>query len=121
MDTSYRTSKKYAKYPEANTQRGNATGGRLGTRGRTERSHSIEPHKKRMVGGEKLNRTIAGEVFTMRALVHASSSKANFYEIIATDGGRLLIEAGLPWSQLERRLEFNLKNIEACLISHEHL
>jgi metal-dependent hydrolase (beta-lactamase superfamily II) len=52
---------------------------------------------------------------------HYSSSLGNLYEVRAANGRRLLIEAGVPWAKLQRILNFNLKDIEACLISHEHL
>lgn len=51
--------------------------------------------------------------------VLASSSKGNCYKI---DDGRssLLIEAGIPINRIKEGLDYNLSDIEGCLISHEH-
>lgn len=56
----------------------------------------------------------------MKFLSHYSSSKGNLYEVVAENGARLLIEAGVPWAKLQEALKYNLKGIEGCLISHEH-
>jgi len=50
-----------------------------------------------------------------------SCSSGNLYEIIASNGNRLLIEAGVTWSKLQKALNYNVNNIGGCLISHEHL
>ncbi len=52
---------------------------------------------------------------------HYSGSSGNLYEIVANSGARLLIEAGVTWKKLQKALDYNLSNIEACLISHGHL
>lgn len=51
---------------------------------------------------------------------HYSSSKGNLYEIVAEDGGRLLIECGVRWAKLQEALNFQLGGIEGCLLSHAH-
>lgn len=49
-----------------------------------------------------------------------SSSAGNAYRI--TDGHTpLLLEAGFPYKQLQRALNFRLSEIAGCLITHEHL
>lgn len=49
-----------------------------------------------------------------------SSSAGNAYRI--TDGHTpLLLEAGFPFKQLQRALNFRLQDIAGCLITHEHL
>jgi phosphoribosyl 1,2-cyclic phosphodiesterase len=49
----------------------------------------------------------------------ASSSKANAY--ILDDGyTKILIECGLPFKELQARLDFKLNDIAACLVTHEH-
>ncbi|MDU0329253.1 MBL fold metallo-hydrolase [Paenibacillus sp. 3LSP] len=49
-----------------------------------------------------------------------SSSAGNAYRI--TDGHTaLLLEAGFPYKQLQRALNFRLQDIDGCLITHEHL
>ena len=49
-----------------------------------------------------------------------SSSMGNLYTVTAANGKRLLIECGVPWAKLEKALGFNLRGIEACLLTHEH-
>lgn len=56
-------------------------------------------------------------MITIRTL--ASSSKGNCYRI--DDGSTpLLIEAGIPWKELQKKLDFKTREIKGCLISHEH-
>jgi phosphoribosyl 1,2-cyclic phosphodiesterase len=49
----------------------------------------------------------------------ASGSKGNCYRI---DDGRtpLLLECGIPYKEIQKRLNFRISEIVACLISHEH-
>jgi len=51
----------------------------------------------------------------------ASSSKGNAYLVKADSAGYLLIEAGLPIKILREKMNFNLFNLDGCLISHEHM
>lgn len=56
-------------------------------------------------------------MITIRAL--ASSSKGNAYLI--TDGQTpILLECGIPWKELQKKLDFKTREIKCCLISHEH-
>ena len=49
----------------------------------------------------------------------ASSSKGNLYTL--TDGEtKLMIECGLPWAEIQRKLDFKTSEIDACLLSHQH-
>lgn len=49
----------------------------------------------------------------------ASSSAGNAYRI--SDGKTaLLLEAGLPYKDLQRALDFQVSGLSGCLISHEH-
>lgn len=49
----------------------------------------------------------------------ASSSAGNAYRI--TDGRTtLLLEAGLPYKDIQRALEFRVSALAGCLITHEH-
>lgn len=49
----------------------------------------------------------------------ASGSKGNCYYV--TDGSTpLLLEAGIPFKEIRRKLDFKTSNIAGCLISHEH-
>ena len=51
--------------------------------------------------------------------VLASGSKGNCY-LLRSDTGSLLIEAGLPWKQIQKGLNFDLSDVVGCLVSHEH-
>lgn len=49
----------------------------------------------------------------------ATGSKGNCYHI--TDGHTpLLLEAGIRFKDIQRKLNFNISDISACLITHEH-
>ena len=56
----------------------------------------------------------------MNLKVLASSSKGNSY-ILQSPTGSLLIEAGIPWGKLLQGLEYDIRGVVGCLISHEHL
>lgn len=56
----------------------------------------------------------------MKFMAHASSSMGNFYEVVASNGTRLLIDPGLRWSKIIKKLGHNLENICSCLVTHEH-
>lgn len=49
-----------------------------------------------------------------------SSSRSNLYCITAANGKRLLIECGVRWAKLQKALDYDLRGIEGCLVSHEH-
>lgn len=56
-------------------------------------------------------------MITIKAL--ASSSKGNCYHV--TDGSTpLLLECGIPFKDIQRKLDFKTREIKGCLISHEH-
>ena len=49
----------------------------------------------------------------------ASSSKGNAY--VVSDGETtLLLECGLTFKELQKRLGYGVAGITACLVSHEH-
>ena len=51
--------------------------------------------------------------------VLASSSRGNCYHV--TDGStRLLLECGISFKEIQRRLDFQLSGISGVLVSHEH-
>jgi phosphoribosyl 1,2-cyclic phosphodiesterase len=52
--------------------------------------------------------------------VIGSSSKGNSY-VLRSDTGTLLIECGVPFKQIQKAVNFDISNIQGCLISHEHL
>lgn len=49
----------------------------------------------------------------------ASSSKGNAY-LVSDTVTRILLECGLPYRELRRRLGSELSRIDSCLITHEH-
>ena len=55
----------------------------------------------------------------MEIKILASGSKGNCYYV--SDGQTpLLIECGIPWGQIQRKLDFKTSELRACLISHMH-
>jgi len=50
-----------------------------------------------------------------------SGSEGNAYIVTASNGKKLLIEAGVTWPKLLAALKFDLNSIACCLISHFHL
>lgn len=49
----------------------------------------------------------------------ASSSKGNCYHV--TDGSTpLLLECGIPYKEIQKKLNFKTSEIKGCLVSHEH-
>lgn len=55
----------------------------------------------------------------MELNILASGSKGNLY-LLKTKKGDLLIEAGLPISQIKKKLDYKFNNILGCLVTHEH-
>lgn len=51
--------------------------------------------------------------------VVASSSKGNCY-IITSQSGILLLDCGVPFSDVQKVLNFRLDDIHGCIITHEH-
>lgn len=50
---------------------------------------------------------------------YASGSKGNCYRV--TDGSTpLLLECGIPYKEIQRKLEFKMSDIVGCLVTHEH-
>ena len=56
----------------------------------------------------------------MKFQQHYSSSAGNLYTVTNDHGQRLLIECGVTWDKLRKALDYDLTNIEGCLLSHEH-
>lgn len=56
----------------------------------------------------------------MKFIQHYSGSSGNFYEVVADNGKRLLIDPGVRWVQIQRALKYKLGDIEGCLASHSH-
>jgi len=55
----------------------------------------------------------------MEIAVLASGSSGNCYRV--SDGHTsLLLECGIPFKEIQKKLNFQLHEIDACLVSHEH-
>lgn len=56
----------------------------------------------------------------MNVQILASGSSGNCYKV--SDGQTsLLLECGIPFREIQKKLNFKLYEIDGCLISHEHL
>ena len=51
--------------------------------------------------------------------VLSSGSKGNAY-ILDDNNTKLLIEAGIPWKQLQKKMNFKTHELSACICSHLH-
>ncbi len=48
-----------------------------------------------------------------------SNSRGNCYRL-TSGGSSLLLECGLPWAQIRKRLNFKTTDLDGCLVSHFH-
>lgn len=55
----------------------------------------------------------------MKLKVLGSSSNGNCY-VLESPTGSLLLDCGLPWKEIQKGLDFDLSNVKACLVTHEH-
>lgn len=55
----------------------------------------------------------------MKLKTLGSSSKGNCH-ILSTPTGSLLLDAGLPWKEVQKGLNFDLSMVNGCLVTHEH-
>lgn len=55
----------------------------------------------------------------MKLKVINSNSKGNAY-LLEGDDTALLIECGVPFSQIKEAIDFNLVKIDLCVVTHEH-
>ena len=56
----------------------------------------------------------------MYFIEHYSSSKGNFYEIVANNHKRILLDPGVTWQMAEKALNYDLSNIVGCMVTHSH-
>lgn len=49
-----------------------------------------------------------------------SSSLGNCYLFEAADGEVLVLEAGIPFSEVKHALRFQLRRVSGCIVTHEH-
>jgi len=50
----------------------------------------------------------------------ATGSKSNAY-LLKNEEDTLLLEAGIPWKQLQKKMNFKTHTITACLATHRHI
>lgn len=55
----------------------------------------------------------------MKLTVIASSSKGNCY-VVESQGRKLILDAGVPFAEIQKGINFDLSGIVGCLITHEH-
>lgn len=56
----------------------------------------------------------------MKLHIINSNSKGNAYILQSSSGEALLIECGVNFNEIKKALQFNLKNVVGCVITHEH-
>lgn len=56
----------------------------------------------------------------MKVKILGSSSLSNCYLLQAENGETILIECGVDFKEVKKALDFNLRNVVGCLITHEH-
>ena len=56
----------------------------------------------------------------MNVKVLGSSSSGNCYLLQAKSGEILIIECGIDFKEVKKALNFDLKNVVGCLVTHEH-
>ena len=56
----------------------------------------------------------------MKFIQHYSGSSGNLYEVIASNGKKLMIECGVSWAKVLNAFDYKLGLIEGCFMSHEH-
>lgn len=56
----------------------------------------------------------------MKLHIIGSSSKGNAYLLQANSGEVIVLEMGIKFIEIQKVLSFNISNILACLITHEH-
>lgn len=57
----------------------------------------------------------------MKFTALASSSAGNLYRVEAEKGTRFIIEAGLPYTDIQKALDYELHMYDFALVTHEHL
>lgn len=50
-----------------------------------------------------------------------SSSGGNCYLLQSNSGETLIVECGVNIKEIKKALNFNMRNVVGCLVSHEHL
>lgn len=56
----------------------------------------------------------------MKLKVINSGSTGNCYILTNNDGKHLILDAGLPIAEIKRGLDFDIANVNGCVVSHEH-
>lgn len=56
----------------------------------------------------------------VKLIVMGSGSSGNAY-CLDTGKDKLLIELGLPFHKINQGIDYDIKDVRACLVSHVHL
>ena len=56
----------------------------------------------------------------MKILTVGSGSKGNCYVVESNSGQQLLIECGVAFKEVMKALDYNIRGIVGCVVSHEH-
>ena len=56
-----------------------------------------------------------------KEIIEKAPDNSNIYLIEANKNEKLLIECGISYHTILKGIGFNIKGIQGCLISHEHL
>lgn len=52
--------------------------------------------------------------------VNATGSSGNSYILTDDKGEVLIIECGISYKNLLKALNYNVRNVKGCIVSHEH-
>lgn len=55
----------------------------------------------------------------MQLTVVGTGSSGNSY-VLRNDGRRLILDAGMPWKDIQVACDFDMQSVDGCLISHQH-
>lgn len=56
----------------------------------------------------------------MNCKVLGSSSSGNCYYFVANNGKSIIVDVGLPFADIKRGINYNLENVEAIFVTHQH-
>mgnify|MGYP003178456827 FL=1 len=50
----------------------------------------------------------------------ATGSTGNCYTLTSSNGETLLLDCGVPISEIKKGLDWNIKNVVGCVVTHQH-
>ena len=57
-------------------------------------------------------------MMTLKTL--ATGSTGNCYILTTESGNHLILDAGIPFPEIKKGLDFDIENIEGCIVTHSH-